>query len=300
MTLSSSTHTHTITINGKTYKTNASTHTHTEEVPPPPVLTPSQPITVTTDGVTISDKSFTGTGGGPGGVGAQGFGIHSAGTLAAPIHNLAIRRCTFSGWNVAINLEFTYGFTIEDCVIADVLYAGVLTFTATDGTIQRNQIRRIGYQTFPPSADTNAYGIALSRGGGDDLVAQPRSERITVDGNTIEDVPTWHGLDTHGGKDITWSNNIVRRCMRPIFLTGGAVIHPVNQTVTGNQILEAKSYPYGQSANGNLAAVTLNGMQGGNITGNAFSSTYGTPAIYDYTGGGNKSTWVDGGNTVVA
>jgi hypothetical protein len=40
-----------------------------------------------------------------------------------------------------------------------------------------------------------------------------------MSGNTVEDVPNWHGLDTHGGQHFVFSNNIIRNCHRAINIT---------------------------------------------------------------------------------
>ncbi len=76
------------------------------------------------------------------------------------------------------------------------------------GTISSNTVQRIGVQL---ANGDNAYGIAVSAYGG-----EPRSSDVTVTGNTVEDVPTWHGLDTHGGLRIAFTNNTVRRASRPV------------------------------------------------------------------------------------
>ena len=88
-------------------------------------------------------------------------------------------------------------------------------------------MQRIGVQL---ANGDNAYGIAVSAYGG-----EPRSSDVTVTGNTVEDVPTWHGLDTHGGLRIAFTNNTVRRASRALFITTDTSGNRATDiTVTGN------------------------------------------------------------------
>jgi parallel beta-helix repeat protein len=235
----------------------------------------SGPIVVTTndrtiDGVTIITSASTGD------------GIQALGTAAKPIRNLTIRNCTIRGFATAIDVRYVANLTIENCTITDAAYAGILVFSGIGGTISGNRIERIGVgiDTSGPDAN-NVYGIALTRVATTDFEAEPRTSDFVVDGNDIEDVPLWHGLDTHAGINITFSNNIIARCARPIFITSDSLgNHPEDITVTGNRLESAVQVPGGT----NVAAITLVNLQAGTITNNTISSTYGTPFVYDYLG----------------
>jgi hypothetical protein len=85
-----------------------------------------------------------------------------------------------------------------------------------------------------------------------------------VSGNTVNDVPPWHGLDTHGGTSISFLRNTVRRVRCGIFLTNGGD-DARNLVVTGNQILS----PYPVSVN--VFPITTYAVVGATFTGNTIS-----------------------------
>ncbi len=229
-------------------------------------------MVVTTNDRTIDGVSITSSG-------TTGVAISAVGSAANPIRNLTIRNCSIKGFDTAIEVRYVVNLVIENCLIQDARYGGIMVFSGTGGRISGNTIQRIGYQTAPAVA-VNAYGIALSRVGTSNLTAEPPTSNFTVSGNIVEDVPTWHGLDTHAGRNITWSNNVVRRCMRPFFITGGNGINPIDNVLSNNRIESAKSF----TGSGSLAAITLVNLQGGAVTNNAVSSTYPRPFVYDYLG----------------
>ena len=252
---------------------------------PAPTSTVSGPIVVTANDVTIDGVRITSSG-------TTGIAIKAYGTTAAPIRNLTIRNCVIDGFDTAIEARHVVNLVIENCTITDAAYGGIMVFSGTGGRIANNTIQRIGPQTTPTTA-VNAYGIALSRVATADLVAEPRSSGFVVDGNLIEDIPTWHGLDTHAGSQITFSNNTIRRTMRPIFITGDAAgYHPTSITVLANRIEQAEAFAGGMGS----AAITLVGLTGGLITDNQVSRTYPTPFVYDdfVDGGGSTDVAISG------
>ena len=247
--------------------------------PPGPTFPPSAisgPIVVTQDNVTIDGKSITGSG--------SGSGIKAIGTAANPISNLTIRNCAIKGFTIGIDVQYVENLTIENCTIDDSVYAGIMVISGVGGHISGNTIRKVGYYTpLTTSYENNAYGIALTRVASSNFTANPRTSDFVVDGNTIEDVPYWHCLDTHAGQNITFSNNTVRRCPRALFITGDSIgTHPKNVTVTGNRLEQAVQVSGGT----NPTAITLVNLDTGRITNNTISTTYTTPFVYDYLGGG--------------
>lgn len=141
------------------------------------------------------------------------IGILVAGTASAPLRNVTIRNCTITRFGyAAIVIRYVENFRIENCHIRNAVYAGIMVISGTTGLIQDNLVQRIGvvgYQTM----NMNSYGIALTDAGG------TVSRGISVISNTVEDVPQWHGIDTHGGRDIQIIANTIRRTNRAIFIT---------------------------------------------------------------------------------
>jgi hypothetical protein len=141
------------------------------------------------------------------------IGILVAGTASAPLHDITIRNCTISRFGyAAIVLRYVRNFRIEGCHIHDTVYAGILVVSGATGLIRGNTVQRIGvvgYQTM----EMNSYGIAITDEGGS------VSTGISVRSNLIEDVPQWHGIDTHGGRGIVINYNTIHRTNRAIFIT---------------------------------------------------------------------------------
>jgi hypothetical protein len=155
-------------------------------------------------------------------------GEHGIDAFAA-ITGLTIRNCTVSGFgDTGIYMKGVVGIEIHDNKVTDCGYTGIMGIESNQAKVTGNTVQRI-----QPGAtgNGNAYGIVMTQQAG------PSSTDWLVDNNLIEDVPTWHGLDTHGGQRITFSNNTIRRCPRPIFITCGGIDHEVcagDITITGN------------------------------------------------------------------
>lgn len=238
-------------------------------------LTVSAPIVVTTDDRTIENVAITS-------VARDGVAIRAWGTAEAPIRNLTIRNCRIDGFGSGIDARFVVNLVVENCVVEDAAYAGIIVYSGVGGRIADNQIRRIGVgiDLHGPD-DNNAYGIALSRIGTPSLATDPRTSGFVVERNTVEDVPLWHGIDTHAGSSITIRDNVVRGCPRAIFITvDRADFRPESIVVTQNRLENAVAVPGGT----NTTAITLVNLQGGSITDNVISTTYPEPFVYDYLG----------------
>lgn len=172
----------------------------------------------------------------------------------------------------------------------DADYAGIMYISVVHGEIADCLIERVGAERTDLSGgfENNAYGIAVTRytGGSD-----PVSEDVEVHHNEVNDVPLWHGLDTHAGKNITFHHNTTRRTPRPLFITTDSVgTPPENVDAHDNLFLEGtQNVPGGTT---NMTAITLVNLDGGTFTNNDADADYGSPLIYDYLGG---STYTDGG-----
>ena len=77
----------------------------------------------------------------------------------------------------------------------------------------------------------------------------------------------------------------MRRTPRAIFIAGDTLgTPPQNITVTGNRLEEAVTVPGGTT---DIEGILISALQGGSITSNTISRTYGLPGVFDYLG---KST----------
>ncbi len=228
---------------------------------PVPVV-PSPPIVITTSNVTVENKSFSATSG-------MGTAIDVRGTLAAPVTNLTIRRCTFSGFTYQVFAAFVNGLTIEDCTFEDATIAGIEAVSCVGGSIARNTVRRIGvgFDANPPTA-WNAYGITVTSDPG-----ARASTDIDVDANVVEDVPTWIGINVHTSAfRVKVTNNTTRRVRRPYFFAPIAPARLTSMTVTGNRAESAGGVTPGE------AGIFINRSDGCAVTGNFISTDYPHPA----------------------
>ncbi len=207
---------------------------------------------------------------------ANEIGIVVSATASAPVRNLTIRNVEISSFgNAGISLLDVSGVTIERDRIHDIVYAGVIVMSGSVGTISGNVVQRIGV-VGSEANEGNAYGITLTRQSGT-LAVSPPSSDFTVAGNTVEDVPTWHALDTHAGRRILFTGNTVRRASRPIFITtDGGTLRASHITVSGNR-LEAPS-----PVTWNLQAITTYATDNVTITGNTAIGWHQTQFFGDY------------------
>lgn len=162
------------------------------------------------------------------------YGIYCVGTNTSTrktniiIRNVEITKFGMSG----IRFQFVNDFEITGCNIYNCGYDGIVNMSCDNGTISGNRIKSIG-----PGTAGNAYGIAISHGGGSASV-DPVCKNIVIDGNQVHDV-FWECIDTHGGQNLIISNNVVTgECV------GAAIALPSadetrvirNITVTGNTV----------------------------------------------------------------
>jgi len=181
-------------------------------------------ITVTADNVTLDHVKVTG---------AQastfrwdekcivGAGSSSNSVSGLVIKSSTITRCGYGG----IYLHFASNATISSNKISNVVYAGILLSSVSNSKVLSNTITGVGVHGSGANSN-NAYGITATQEDG------PHSSDVLVQGNTVSDIPTWHGLDTHGGVRITFRDNTIFAVRRAIFLTSS----PTDAVVDGNDI----------------------------------------------------------------
>lgn len=159
----------------------------------------------------------------------------------SPLTNVGVKglRLSKSG-KYAILASYVKEFNFDNNTIDDVAYTGIGVLSGINGSIDKNVVRnvtQVGY--------SNSYGIFTSRNEVDLSSSVPRSENISICGNRLQDIPLWDGINTHGGKLHTISNNILTNVLKPIELVGGQisggaeVLAPLDMNVIGNVINSA-------------------------------------------------------------
>lgn len=184
--------------------------------------------------ITVAADSFEITGKGKlqgpatGAYVAAEYAIYSAGTsVAAPRTGLRVNGIEITAFgDSAVYGKFLRDVIVEKNYIHHVGYAGVQVMSSVDGDVLTNRIETIS----PGDGSGNAYGITLTHistayhtlpGTGTKAATNPFCWDWTIDNNHIEDI-NWAGIDTHGGYEITVSNNRVYATKRGIEVAGGS------------------------------------------------------------------------------
>lgn len=234
---------------------------------------------VTASNVTLDSVVITGAQ-------ATSYSWNEVGVLGeSSISNLVVRNSTIRTFgNAGIWVGPSTNPRITGTTIEDAVYAGIMVISAAGGRVDGNVVRRIGVNGASANGN-NAYGIAVENEGG------PVSADVVVDGNTVADVPTWHGLDTHAGLRISFTNNTVSGAPRALFITtDGSGRRSTDITVTGNRFLSPAPVTT------NLVTVTTYAATRVTVTGNSASGWGSAPFFYDYQG--QSTGLVVSGNTV--
>jgi parallel beta-helix repeat protein len=207
--------------------------------------------------------------------GSDEMGVFAGGSAAAPVRRLVVRNSeigSFGGYG--IYLQNVADVRLEDNQVHDIVYAGLMVLSGQGGRIENNTVQRIGVVGSAQN-DGNAYGIALTAGAG----GAPPTTDFAVTGNTVEDVPTWHALDTHGGQRIAFKNNTISGSPRGIFVTSDdSGAQPRQITVSGNTLDSPAP------VTDNLLAITTYDAVDVTVTGNTATGWGIDRFFHDYNG----------------
>ena len=242
----------------------------------PPRGTPA--LVVTADDVTVHRARLLG----PDGRTYDGntTGVSVDASRSAPVSGLQIVESEIRDFSNCVRIRNVVSPYVARNVIEDCVYAGVMVLSAKGGTIVANTVRRIGLSGAEAN-EWNAYGITATDQGGD-----PVSSDVTIARNIVESVPTWHGLDTHGGVRIRFELNIVQAARRAAFLTGG----PSDIVFSGNLLVAPTSLEQAGCPAGapiaycqDIRALTLVGADGALVIDNT-ATGWSEPWFKDYGG----------------
>jgi hypothetical protein len=159
---------------------------------------------VTAGGVHFIGGTISGSSSGtyrPGETGIEFLGADAA----KPISNVSVTGTFLRNWGShAILANFVDGLRVTKCLIRGVGYAGIGGTSVVHAVITGNDIADIA-----PGADGNAYGIYASRASEASLKAYPRSAHWMIRHNRIHGPSFWEAIDTHGGRAIVISKNLI-------------------------------------------------------------------------------------------
>lgn len=210
-------------------------------------------LIIASDDVVLDGITVTGPGASAGVVSEQFF-VSSDGTSEQLRARSRIVNSRFIGCQEShLWLSWLTDFTIENNLITDGNYAGVMLLSPKGGIVRGNTIRGI----WQGGNLVNSYGIAITD---IDNTLSARAENVLVEGNSVFDVPGWEGIDTHGGKNIRIIGNSIVGCPNPIAVTVGSdnrVSAPEGCIVSGNYMER------GNITGVELAGIVFNGKTGG-------------------------------------
>lgn len=138
----------------------------------------------------------------------KGIGINIAGADSANyIKNIVIQDSFIHDIGFfGIKADFADNVTVINTKVENIGYAGIGAMSVSKFHVDKSHIKNI-----TPGHNGNAYGVYFSRKARQsDLEKHPLSKDSSVTNSTIEDVPLWEALDTHGGVNITFNYNKIR------------------------------------------------------------------------------------------
>jgi hypothetical protein len=166
--------------------------------------------------------------------GAEDAIVGTGASAAAPLTSFVVADCEIYGWgDQGVSSYFVNGANIENNYIHDIGYAGISMLSPQRGRIVGNRIITMG-----PGTVGNCYGIAVTRNSTASLVTDPRATNVTISENTVDGVPIWEGIDTHGGQGLKVLGNTILNCLYGINMTicpfGAAFLAPIDCVIDGN------------------------------------------------------------------
>ena len=154
----------------------------------------------------------------------------NAPSWAARYTNIRICRCTIANWDDnAIRMSYVENVDVTENNISRIGRAGVLLLSPRRSRVNENRISNITPGSGGVSPLLNAYGITFTRNATDNFTLDPLPNDCEAVGNIVDGVPTWEGIDTHGGQNIRVVDNTVENC-----LIGIAVVPSDGPTLPAN------------------------------------------------------------------
>jgi nitrous oxidase accessory protein NosD len=148
---------------------------------------------------------------------------NGAGNAPTYISNIAILNCNLhDAGRGGVYAAFVDNLKVINNVVKDVGYSGIQCFSVKNSLIDGNIVDTVSPGVLVGSS-YQAYGIEANRTSSADLTQYPQCDNIVVSSNTVSNVPTWEGLDTHGGTNIKFIGNTVTGCN-----TGVAIVRSVD------------------------------------------------------------------------
>lgn len=138
--------------------------------------------------------------------------IRITGSYDNPCRNIRVEGVEIAGWgDYGIFAENVHNGSFNLNHIHTVGRDGMRFYGAVDTVTCLNHIHDIAPGFGGVAPNLNVYGITFTRRAtsGSNPTIDPPSRFCVAANNIVRNCKTWKGLDTHGGQDITFANNII-------------------------------------------------------------------------------------------
>jgi len=193
---------------------------------------------VTVDGISFAGVSDTFV---SGAMGINATGVNNNPAAPTYINNINIVNCKFTTLGeYGVLFAYCKDSKAQNNKVDTVGYGGICGISCEDIDISKNTIKNI-----TQGSPLDAYGIFVDRLEQNTEVSNPRSFRVNITDNFIQNVTcsgnNGQGIDTHGGVDFVIKGNIVSDCQKSIFITssnisGTAALGSFNINISDNVI----------------------------------------------------------------
>lgn len=167
-----------------------------------------------------------------------------------------------------VYMRFAQNIRFKNCKVTRIGRAGFLILSSDKGWIEDCYIGNITPGNGGSAPYLNAYGVIITRTTSNvNIDTDPTSTSWWVQNNYVTDIPSWEGLDTHGGVDIHFINNKIYNCATALNITHADSTGSGTSDVNAEKIsLIGNTCKYDPSATINVKqAITLT-PKGGSAT----------------------------------
>lgn len=156
-----------------------------------------------------------------------------AGALASRISNVRIDGFAMQTFKYGgVRADYVDDLDVVNCEVDACTYCGILGISVNRFRFNDNEVRNIEPGNGGIAPKLNAYGIGATV----NVSTDPASSFGHICGNIVANVPTWAGIDTHGGAGLLIERNQVSGCRIGLDITISSPVAPKNISIKGNQV----------------------------------------------------------------
>lgn len=149
------------------------------------------------------------------------------------LSNIIIKNCKFYGGENAITANYCVDSVFKNNNAKNITYSGIGIHSSEKITIDGNTFENININKYR----INSYGICITYHSG----GNPVSKDVVCVNNIVLNNPYWEGLDTHGGENIIFSNNVCRNCYVGIAAVSNDTERIIKNVIISNNTIEVSA-----------------------------------------------------------